>query len=128
MRMACGGKFASFMASAVPVLDPASSDAAAIRHLFAFVSLICLVIFVVVVALICVSLVRSRAAKGKIPMQNFGNRRAEIAWTIPPVLIVGAFAVISAKLILSSAAVPAPQGSAGGDADVVVIGHQWWWE
>src|SRR5437762_3024880 len=76
------------LASAVPVLDPVSKDAAAIRSLFLVVFLICLAVLAVVVALICVSLFRSRSSGAGLPQQDFGRRRSEIAWAIPPVLIV----------------------------------------
>ena len=48
------------LASAVPVLEPASKDAAAIRSLFLVVFLICLAILAVVVWLIWRSLLDSR--------------------------------------------------------------------
>src|SRR5882724_13264560 len=109
------------LASAVPVLDPASKDAAAIRSLFGVVFLICLAILIVVVWLICKSLLDSRARGRHLLSQDFGRRRSEIAWAIPPVLIVLTLSLLSAKLIVSDVA-------DAGDADVVVVGHQWWWE
>ena len=114
--------------SPVPVLDPASPNATAIFHLFIVVFLICMGILAIVVTLIGVSLVRFRVAGGAIPAQNFGSDRAEIAWTVPPVLIVLFLAVFSAKLILSATARAAPEVAGPGDADLIVIGHQWWWE
>jgi cytochrome c oxidase subunit II len=112
----------------VPVLDPASPNAGAIYHLFMVVFLICMAILAIVVGLICTSLVRFRAAGGEIPAQNFGSDRSEIAWTVPPVLIVLFLAVASAKLILSTMARVAPEVAGSGDADLIVVGHQWWWE
>jgi cytochrome c oxidase subunit 2 len=109
------------LASAVPVLEPASKDAAVIRSLFLVVFLICLAILAVVVWLIWRSLLDSRARGGHLPQQDFGRRRSEIAWTIPPVLIVLTLSLLSAKLIVSDVAAP-------GEADIVVVGHQWWWE
>jgi cytochrome c oxidase subunit 2 len=109
------------LASAVPVLDPASKDAAAIGRLFLIVFLVCFAILAVVVALICTSLFRSRAQNGNPPPQNFGRHRSEMIWAVPPVLIVLTFSLLSAKLIVSDVA-------AAGDPDIVVVGHQWWWE
>src|SRR5437016_2512513 len=114
------------LASAVPVLDPASTDAAAIRTLFGVVFLICLAILIVVVWLICKSLLNSRARGSDLPSQDFGRRRSEIAWAIPPMVIVLALSLLSAKLIIADVA-DAGTSEAGG-ADVVVVGHQWWWE
>src|SRR4051812_11833972 len=85
------------LASAVPVLDPASKDAAAIRSLFAVVFLICLAILIVVVWLIGKSLLNSRARGSHLPSQDFGRRRSEIAWAIPPVLIVLTLSFLSAN-------------------------------
>jgi len=73
------------LASAVPVLEPASKDAHTIGRLFLIVSLICLVIFIVVMALIGTSLWRSRNSGNETPPQNFGSRGVQIAWTAPPV-------------------------------------------
>jgi cytochrome c oxidase subunit 2 len=44
------------------------------------------------------------------------------------VLIVLFLAVVSARLILSATAKAAPEVAGPGDADLIVIGHQWWWE
>jgi cytochrome c oxidase subunit 2 len=117
----------TLLASAVPVLDPASKDAGAIGGLFLIVALICLVIFIVMATLICMSLWRSRNSGNETPPQNFGSRGVQIAWTMPPVLIVLTLSLLSAKLIVSD---EGRAGGAGGtgEADVVVIGHQWWWE
>jgi cytochrome c oxidase subunit II len=114
----------ALLASALPVLEPASKDAAAIRSLFLVVFLICLAILAVVVWLIWRSLLASRARGNDLPPQDFGRRRSEIAWATPPVLIVLTLSLLSAKLIVSDVA------DAGGasEADVVVVGHQWWWE
>lgn len=111
----------TLLASAVPVLDPASKDARAIGSLFLTVFLICLAILVVVVGLICTSLFRFRALGSNLPRQNFGTHLPEIAWTIPPVLIVLTLSLFSGKLIVS-------QSATAGDPDIVVVGHQWWWE
>ncbi|HEY2585638.1 MAG TPA: cytochrome c oxidase subunit II [Tepidisphaeraceae bacterium] len=113
-------------ASTVPVLDPASPNATTIRNLFVSVFLICCAIFVVVVALIVISVVRFRG--GSTPVQDFGRRRSEVVWAITPVMIVFGLSAVSTKLILSILAMPTSQVSEAGDADLVVIGHQWWWE
>jgi cytochrome c oxidase subunit II len=111
----------------VPVVEPASPNAARILHLFVAVFLICVAIFVVVVTLICISIVRFRATNSSLPRQDFGSHRAEIVWTIPPGVIVLGLGLYSARLILSITAVPSMAAPAG-DADLVVVGHQWWWE
>jgi cytochrome c oxidase subunit 2 len=109
------------LASAVPVLDPASKDAKAIGSLFLIVFLVCLAILAVISALICTSLYRFRAQDNNFPPQNFGRHGSETLWAVPPVLIVLTFSLLSAKLIVSDSA-------GAGDPDIVVVGHQWWWE
>jgi len=112
----------------VPVLDPASPNAVAIRHIFLVVLLITLAIFVIVVTLIGRSLVRIRCADGALPKQAFGSHVTEIFWTLPPLLIVLSLGVASAKLIYSISVIPVQQISPTSPADIVVVGHQWWWE
>jgi cytochrome c oxidase subunit 2 len=114
------------LTSTMPVLDPASPNAARIRDLFFVVFLICCVIFVAMSALILISLIRFRG--DSTPMQDFGRRRSEVVWAMPPVLIVFALSAVSTKLILSIMAMPTSQVSEAGNADLVVVGHQWWWE
>jgi cytochrome c oxidase subunit 2 len=116
------------LASAVPVLDPASKDATAIRSLFGVVFLICLAILIIVVALICTSLFRSRFKGPYTPKQNFGSRRAEIGWTIPPVMIVLLLAIAAARVIIGQNAAPAQEVGSVEVDDLRVVGHQWWWE
>lgn len=115
-------------AAPVPVLDPASPNAATIQHLFFVVLLICLAILVVVVGLISTSLIRFRTAGSALPKQDFGSHRSEVIWAVVPVVIVLAFSGVSTKLILSILAMPTSRVSEAGDADLVVVGHQWWWE
>ena len=114
--------------AAVPVLDPVSPNAAAIREVFVIVFLICLVILVVVVALISVSITRSRGNDMTLPKQDFGSEQLETIWAITPVLIVLGLGIVSAKLIFSIIALPSQEVTDGGSADLVVVGHQWWWE
>jgi cytochrome c oxidase subunit II len=117
--------------SVVPVLDPASPNARVLDHLFMGVLVVCTIILFIVVGLIGVSLGRFRASgNGTDPPQDFGNRRAEFLWLMPPVLIVLVFAIISAKLVFAINVPAMRELSEGGSdaADVIVVGHQWWWE
>ncbi|MEA2711836.1 MAG: cytochrome c oxidase subunit [Phycisphaerales bacterium] len=117
-------------AAAVPVLSPVSPEAHAIRHVLIVVFFICVTIFVIVVLLIVVSLLRFRARDGDnaIPRQSFGSHRAEIGWTIPPMVIVLFLGLVAARLIVSEHAAPPDESADANSADITVIGHQWWWE
>lgn len=120
------------MSSTVPVFDPASPQAEAIRDLFLQVLLISAGIFLIVAGLICLALWKFRA-RTQLPDQDFGSHRKEIAWLVAPVIIVLWIGAISAKLILTLNAVPPlyANGNANPDGDgvdLIVTGHQWWWE
>src|SRR5580704_17915220 len=92
----------SLASSMVPVLDPASPNARVLDHLFMGVLAVCAIILFIVVGLIGVSLGRFRANGNEIdPRQDFGDRRAEFIWALPPMLIVLVFAIISAKLVFA---------------------------
>ena len=120
---------ADALASAsVPVLDPASPNAATIYHVFGVVFLICMLILAIVVGLIVTALVRFRVTERVTPKQEFGSHRAEVVWTLFPVLIVFGLSIVSAKLVFSIIALPTREVSEAGDADLIVVGHQWWWE
>jgi cytochrome c oxidase subunit II len=122
------GSNAILASALIPVLDPASPNAEAIRSIFLVVLLISLAIFVIVVTLIGAALVRFRATGEALPKQTFGSPKAEIFWTLPPLLIVLSLGVASARLIYSISAVPSTLISPTLPADIVVVGHQWWWE
>ena len=56
------------------------------------------------------------------PHQLAGNRTIEIVWTAIPCVIVVALFALTARTMSLSDPPPAP------DPDLVVTGHQWWWE
>ncbi len=58
------------------------------------------------------------------PVQTHGNTTLEIVWTIIPAFILAMIAVPTVRTIFKTATKPT-----GPDVlQVVVIGHQWWWE
>ena len=81
----------------------------------------------IVSGLICVALWRFRA-RTELPVQDFGSEKKEIAWILGPIIIVLWIAAISAKLVLTLNAVPKAHPAGEGAADLIVTGHQWWWE
>lgn len=103
--------------------DAHSPEAQAISSLFTKTLVICTVIGVVVAALVAICVVRFRAREGaKEPKQTHGSKTLEIAWTIVPCLIVAWIFVIT----LQTAGASDPP--ANRTPDLVVVGHQWWWE
>ena len=107
----------------IPVFNPASPQGRAISDLFFAVLIICGVILAIVAGLVAYSLVRSRARPGSgEPRQVFGHRRLETLWTVVPfLLLMWIFALTVRAMRISDP-------SEAGPADLVVTGHQWWWE
>jgi cytochrome c oxidase subunit 2 len=106
-----------------PVFDPASPQAGAISSLFALVLVICGVILLIVAGMVCTALIRYRhRPNSPDPPAYFGNRKLEIIWTVVPMLVIFWLFVLTVRGMQESDP-PASQ-----DSDLVVIGHQWWWE
>jgi cytochrome c oxidase subunit II len=108
-----------------PWLKPHSPEAQAIVTLFARYMVIAAVIFLVVAALVAYCIVRRRARQGAgDPPQYTGSRKLETAWTAIPLLVV---LLLFALALRTMAFVDAPRNP-GREPDLVVTGHQWWWE
>src|SRR3984957_18407012 len=105
------------------VFDPNSPQARAIFNLGVVSSIILATIFVIVAAIILYALMRFRWREGEPdPHQLAGNKKLEIIWTAIPCLIVLTLFSLTARTMSISDPPPAPE------PDIVVIGHQWWWE
>ena len=109
--------------NALIVLDPQSPQARAIFHLAIVAGIIFAAIFAIVSAMIVYALMRCRWREGETdPKQIAGNKTVELVWTVIPFLIVVALFVLSWKTMSASDPPPAPE------PDIVITGHQWWWE
>src|ERR1035438_8141160 len=110
-------------ASFSPIFDPASSQAAAISDLFTVVLVICGIILMIVVGMVGVGLIRFRHRSGaEEPRPFFGNRKLEIVWTVGPILIIVWLFALTARGMRQA------DPPANKEPDLIVIGHQWWWE
>jgi cytochrome c oxidase subunit 2 len=106
------------------IFSPVSPEAQAITNLFVITLWVCAAIFTVVAGLVGYSLVRYRWREGdRDPKQIAGNKRVEIVWTVIPFVIVLALFGLTVRAMERSDP-PAP----AGEPDLVVVGHQWWWE
>jgi cytochrome c oxidase subunit 2 len=109
--------------SVLRVLNPDSPQARSIFDLGIVAAIIFGIIFVIVAGIIVFALMRFRWREGEPdPHQLAGNRTVEIIWTVIPCLIVVALFVLTARAMSLSDPPPAPE------PDLVVTGHQWWWE
>jgi cytochrome c oxidase subunit 2 len=109
------------------VFSPASTPAKSIADLSVFVLVITGIIFVVVFGLLVYSVVKFRGRAvdaGREPAQVYGSTQIELAWTIIPTLIVVVLFLATARVIHAIQDAPEPAGA----LDVIVIGHQYWWE
>jgi cytochrome c oxidase subunit 2 len=107
------------------VFHPQSPEAHAIATLFTDFLVLAAIIFLIVVAIVAFSVVRYRARPGDSdPPPNFGHRRLEITWTVVPLLLVLAIFVFTLRTM---AEVDAPL-EPDRPPDLVITGHQWWWE
>lgn len=106
--------------------QPDSPQAAAISNLFIVTLIIAAIVFAIVLVLTIVAIIRFRSRPDtEEPRQVFGNKKLEIGWTVAPaLLLLGLFIYTAKTMQVSDQPVPADkQGK-----DMVVIGHQWWWE
>jgi cytochrome c oxidase subunit II len=107
------------------MLNPQSPQTLAISALFTHVVILILSIFLIVAGLVAYSLVRFRAGQdAQEPQQRFGSKPLEVLWTVVPLLIV---AVLFVMTVRTMGAIDAPR-QPGQTPDLLVTGHQWWWE
>lgn len=117
-----GAIFAA-MGSSGSIFSPESPNAEAITHLFIVSLWICAVIFAIVAGLIGYSIYKFRWREGDAdPSQVAGNKTVEVVWTVIPFLIVLLLFGLTVHAMNKSD--PPPTGK----PDLVVVGHQWWWE
>jgi cytochrome c oxidase subunit II len=106
------------------VFHPLSSQAQAIFELFWGTLIFLGAILALITVLVVWFVIRFRARPdGREAIQSFGSQRLEIVWTITPALCLIALFVLTA-ITMSNADPPIGNHS----PDIVIVGHQWWWE
>jgi cytochrome c oxidase subunit 2 len=109
------------------IFDPAATPAHSIFGLSMLVLSVTLAIFLIVAGLLLYALIRFRHRpedSDREPAQIYGSNQIELSWTVIPILIVVMLFLTTTRVILGTEAIPKPAGA----MDVIVIGHQFWWE
>lgn len=106
----------------VSIFHPASAQATDLLWLWNVCMIVCGFILAVVTTAIVYILLRYRRRDDREPVQTHGNTKLEIVWTAVPLLLVSVLFVTS---IITARAIDRPVKR---DPDIVVRGHQWWWE
>lgn len=104
------------------VFNAASPQASDLLRLWNLCLWICGFVLTVVTVSIAFIIVPFRQHDDAEPTQTTGNVKLEIAWTAIPIFLVAILFVLS---IRTARAVDRPVTR---EADIIVTGHQWWWE
>lgn len=83
---------------------------------------VCVAIAVAVFGVMIYSIATFRKSKGAVPADFDHNTKAEIIWTVIPVLILVAMAVPAARTLVKI------EDSRGAELTVKVTGYQWKWQ
>ncbi len=112
--------------SPTTIFSPVSTPAHDVYGLSLFALTIGACIFVLVISLLIYALVKFRARPGdtREPAQVFGSTQIELSWTIIPILIIMVLFLGTTRVIFKIQDAQKPKSA----LDVVVIGHQFWWE
>lgn len=111
------------------IFSPDGTPAHMIFGLSTLVLSFTLGIFGVVGGLLLYSLIRFRhrpsdANAKQEPAQIYGSNQIELSWTVVPILIVVMLFLATTRVIYSTERALKPAST----LDVIVIGHQFWWE
>jgi cytochrome c oxidase subunit 2 len=115
------------LGSATSIFSPQGAPAHLIFGLSMFVLSITAAIFLAAGGLLVYVLIRYRQRTGDLsdePAQIYGSNQIELSWTVIPILIVLVLFLTTARVIFNTELARRPDSA----LDVVVIGHQFWWE
>ena len=104
------------------VFNPASPQATELLWLWNVCMWVCGFVLAAVTLPMLYIIIRYRQRGNDEPRQVSGNKNLEIVWTLIPLALVAFLFVVS---ITTARAVDHPIRR---EADIVVTGHQWWWE
>jgi cytochrome c oxidase subunit 2 len=127
--MSAAQMLAFFFGSPTSIFAPAGTPAHSVFDLSMLVLGITAGILLLVAGLLVYALLRYRhrptdAHSEQEPPQIYGSNQIELSWTVVPILIVVMLFLATARVIFSTEHAKKPPAA----LDVVVIGHQFWWE
>lgn len=103
------------------ILRPETPQAEDIKSLALSLFVIAAIILFAVEAILLTAIIRYRGRPEEAASQTHGDNMIEALWTlIPAVLII----IIFVMTVRTMDSVDLP----GGDVNLTVVGHQWWWE
>src|SRR6478609_1642080 len=110
------------------IFAPVGPPAELLHQTATLVLLICLGIFVIVGGLLFYAVVRYRQRPTDDdttePPQVYGSTAIELAWTVPPILIVVVLALATARTV---GEIKSPKYT-GDPLEIRIVGHRFWWE
>jgi len=110
------------------IFDPLSAPAEILYRISLLVLAICAVIFLIVAGLLTYAIIRYRRKSAaddlEEPPQVYGGAAIELAWTVPPILIVIVLVLVTARTIGEMEKPKLPADS----EQLRIIGHRFWWE
>ena len=110
------------------IFEPIGAPAESLHRTSILVLLICLGIFVIVGGLLFYAVVRYRRRTTDDdetePPQVYGSTAIELAWTVPPILIVVVLALATARTV---GEIQNPK-FIGDPLEIKIVGHRFWWE
>ena len=110
------------VAAASPsILRPTTPQAEQIKSLAVFLFVVSALILFGVEAVLLYAIVRFRNRPEHLVRQTHGNNTIEAVWTLIPALLVILIFTMTVRT-MDSLELP------GGDVELAVVGHQWWWE
>lgn len=106
------------------LFNPSSPEMEAMADLTYYTIAISAVILGIIVISVAYIIIRYRkkADDAGEPYQNFGNLKIEIVWTVIPIAIVAVLFLLTCNTMRAVD----PRGDR--EPDLIIIGHQWWWE
>ncbi|WP_439883309.1 cytochrome c oxidase subunit II [Pontibacter sp. MBLB2868] len=106
------------------IFDPASVEASKLLNLTNYFIIAALFILLIVVALLVYVVIKFKAKPGaEEPVQSAGNKKVEAVMIGIPFLMVVGFFIMTVDTMREVHPEIASQ-----TPDVIVTGHQWWWE